>query len=163
MSLLFSFYSCFQKVCALVTSLRAILMAQTIKNPPAMQETQVQCMGWEDSLRKGMATHSSILAWRITWTEEPGRHSQWGCKLSDTGEWRNTTSLSVYFSWLYLLLSLSNGRTEAKGNENKSSADQRRRFLSQIFVIPIAVTVVPTTIIIELFSRQVKRKCWQFS
>ena len=43
-----------------------------VKNLPAMQETQVQSLGWEDSLEKGMATHSSILAWRIPWTEEPG-------------------------------------------------------------------------------------------
>ena len=48
-------------------------MAQTVKNPPAMQETQVPSLGQEDSLEKGMATHSSILAWRIPWTEEPGR------------------------------------------------------------------------------------------
>ena len=46
-------------------------MAQIIKNRPAMQETQVQSLGWEDSLEKGMATHSSILSWRIPWTEEP--------------------------------------------------------------------------------------------
>ena len=43
-----------------------------VKNLPAMQETQVRALGWEDSLEKGMATHSSILAWRIPWTEEPG-------------------------------------------------------------------------------------------
>ena len=42
-----------------------------VKNPPAMQETWVQSLGWEDPLEKGMATHSSILAWRIPWTEEP--------------------------------------------------------------------------------------------
>ena len=48
-------------------------MAQTVKNPPAMQETWVRSLGWEDPLEKGMATHSSILAWRIPWTEEPGR------------------------------------------------------------------------------------------
>ena len=41
-----------------------------VKNLPAMQETRVQCLGWEDPLEKGMATHSSILAWRIPWTEE---------------------------------------------------------------------------------------------
>ena len=50
----------------------AFLMAQMINNPPSMQETWVQSLGWEDSLEKGMATHSSILAWRIPWTEEPG-------------------------------------------------------------------------------------------
>ena len=48
-------------------------MVQIVKNLPAMQETQVQSLGWEDPLEKGMATHSSILAWRIPWTEEPGR------------------------------------------------------------------------------------------
>ena len=47
------------------------LVAQMVKNLPAMQETQVQALGWEDPLEKGMATHSSILAWRIPWTEEP--------------------------------------------------------------------------------------------
>ena len=47
-------------------------MAQTVKNPPAMQETWIRSLGWEDSLEKGMATHSSILAWKIPWAEEPG-------------------------------------------------------------------------------------------
>ena len=44
-----------------------------VKNLPAIQETWVQSLGWEDALEKGMATYSSILAWRILWTEEPGR------------------------------------------------------------------------------------------
>ena len=48
-------------------------MVQTVKNLPAMQETWVQSLGWEDPLEKEMATHSSILAWRIPWTEEAGR------------------------------------------------------------------------------------------
>ena len=48
-------------------------MVQTVKNPPVMQETWVQSLGQEDSLGKGKATHFSILAWRIPWTEEPGR------------------------------------------------------------------------------------------
>ena len=54
-------------------SLWASRVAQMIKNPPAMRETWVQSLGWEDPLEKGAATHSSILAWRIPWTEEPGR------------------------------------------------------------------------------------------
>ena len=49
------------------------LVAQTVKNLPVMWKTWVQSLGWEDPLEKGMATHSSILAWRIPWTEEPGR------------------------------------------------------------------------------------------
>ena len=49
------------------------LAAQMVKNLPAMRETRVGSVGWEDPLEKGMATHSNILAWRIPWTEEPGR------------------------------------------------------------------------------------------
>ena len=47
-------------------------MAQVVRNLPAMQETQVQFLGQKDPLEKGMTAHSSILTWRITWTEEPG-------------------------------------------------------------------------------------------
>ena len=50
----------------------ASMAAQMVKNLPAMQETQVRSLGWEDPLEKGMATHSSILSWKIPWTEEPG-------------------------------------------------------------------------------------------
>ena len=48
-------------------------MAQMVQHLPAMRETRVQSVGWEDLLEKEMATHSSILAWKIPWTEEPGR------------------------------------------------------------------------------------------
>ena len=54
------------------TQLWASLVVQKVKNLPAMQETWVQSLGQEDPLEKGMATHSSILAWRIPWTKEPG-------------------------------------------------------------------------------------------
>ena len=47
-------------------------MDQTVKSLPAMQKTQVRALGWEDPLEKGLATHYNILAWRISWTEEPG-------------------------------------------------------------------------------------------
>ena len=50
---------------------RASLVTHVVKNLPAMQETQVQSLDWEDPLEKGMATHSSTLAWRIPWTKEP--------------------------------------------------------------------------------------------
>ena len=52
---------------------RASLIAQLVKNPPAIQETPVLSLGWEDPLEEEMATHSSILVWRIPWTEEPGK------------------------------------------------------------------------------------------
>ena len=54
------------------------LVAEAVKNLPAMQETWVQSLCQEDPLEKGMATHSSILAWRIPWTEEPGRIQSMG-------------------------------------------------------------------------------------
>ena len=53
-------------------------MAQLGKNLPEMQETWVPSLGWEDLLEKGMATHSSILAWRIAWIEEPGEPQSMG-------------------------------------------------------------------------------------
>ena len=56
----------------------SVSFAQLVKNLPAMQETLVRFLGWEDPLEKGMATHSGILAQRITWREEPGRYSPWG-------------------------------------------------------------------------------------
>ena len=72
---------------------QAFLLAQMVKNPPRMQETSVQLLGWEDPLKKGIAAHSSILAWRILWTEESG-------KLQPTGSQRDTTerlTLSLSF------------------------------------------------------------------
>ena len=53
--------------------MQASLVAQMVKNLPAVQETQVQSLGQDDPLQKGMATHSSILAWKVPWTEKPGR------------------------------------------------------------------------------------------
>ena len=61
-------------------------MAQAVKNLPAAQDTRVQSLGWEDPLEKEMATHSSILAWRISWSEEPGGLQSMGCKESDVAE-----------------------------------------------------------------------------
>ena len=72
-------------------------MAQTVKNLPAVQEIQVQSLSWEDPLEEEMATHSSTLAWKIPWMEEPGAgHSPWGRKESDT-----TERLHFHFSQLY--------------------------------------------------------------
>ena len=69
--------SCYKKVS---------LVAQMVKNPPAMLETWVQSLGWDDPLEKGMATHSNILSWRIPWTEEPGGLQSMGHKESDMTE-----------------------------------------------------------------------------
>ena len=71
-------------------------MAQVVKNLPAMQETQVRSLGWEDPLEKGMATYSRILAWRIPWTEESeGLQSMWSQKIGH--DWvTNTFTLLLY-------------------------------------------------------------------
>ena len=70
---------------------QAFLIAQKVKNPPAMQETPVWSLGWEDPLEKEMAAHFSTLAWKIPWTEEHVGYSPWGRKESDTTERLNRT------------------------------------------------------------------------
>ena len=60
------------KLILIVCFIYASWVAQTVKNLPARQETQVQSLGWEDPLEEGMATHSSILAWRLSWTDVHG-------------------------------------------------------------------------------------------
>ena len=64
--------------------IRASLIAQLVKNLPAVQETRVPFLGWEDPSEKEMATHSSILTWRIPRTEEPGGLQSTGSQESDT-------------------------------------------------------------------------------
>ena len=73
---------------------RASLVAQMAKNLPAMQETRVRSLGQEDPLEREIATRSSILAWKIPWTEEPGRLQL--AKESDRTEWL-TLSLYIFF------------------------------------------------------------------
>ena len=76
-------------------------MAQMVKNPPTKQETWVQSLGQEDPLEKEMATHSSILAWRIPWTEELGGLQSTGRKESDTTE---RLQFHLVVQWLRLPL-----------------------------------------------------------
>ena len=82
------------------------LMAQTVKNLPAKQETQVWSLGGEDPLEKKTATHSNILVWRNPWTEEPGRLQSIGHKELDTTE-RLTVSLFHLLSLQLLCISQS--------------------------------------------------------
>ena len=77
------------------------LMAQRVNNLPAMQETRVWFLCQEDPLEKGMVTHSSILAWRIPWTEEPVGYRPWGHKESDMTEW--LTLYSTDKSWIFTI------------------------------------------------------------
>jgi len=62
----------FIELCKSLYHNRDSLVAQSVKNLPAIQETWVRSLGWEDPLEKEMATHSSILAWKISWTQKPG-------------------------------------------------------------------------------------------
>ena len=82
----------------------ASLVAQTVKRLPTMQETRVQSLGWEVPLEKEMATHSSILAWKIPWTKSPVGSSPWGRKQSDTTE--RLQFSSVLSEQLHLILKL---------------------------------------------------------
>ena len=68
---------------------RASLVAQSVENPPAMQETWVRSLGWGDPLEKEMATDSSMLAWEIPWTEVPGGLQSTGSRELDTTEQLN--------------------------------------------------------------------------
>ena len=70
---------------------RPKLVAQPVKSLPTMRETQVRFPGWEDLLEKEMATHSSILAWKMPWTEEPGGLQFVGSQKSDRIEWLKHT------------------------------------------------------------------------
>ena len=73
----------------------ASLVAQMIKNLPAMWQTWVQFLVWEDTLEKGTATHSSILVWRISWTEEPGRLQSMGSQ--------RYICMYIYILYIYIL------------------------------------------------------------
>jgi len=76
--------ACLPKLYMNTTQAVVSLVAQSVKNLPAMQETWVQSLGQEDPLEKEMATHSSVLAWKISWTEEPGGLQSMMLQGSDT-------------------------------------------------------------------------------
>ena len=78
---------------------RASLVVQTIKNLPAMQETQVRFLGQEDPLGKGIATHSSILAWEISWTEEPSELQSVALQRV-RHDWM-TSNFNLYINWVH--------------------------------------------------------------
>ena len=88
----------------LKTHQEASTVAQLVKNLPTMQETWVQSLSWEDPLEKGKATHSSILAWRISWTEEPGR-------LQSLGSQRVGHNLATFTFTLFQTSTVSELRT----------------------------------------------------
>ena len=78
-----------------------------VKNLPAKQETWVQSLGWKDPLEKRMATHSSIHAWKIPWTEEPGELQSTGSE-SDTAEWLTHTCTNTQCFWCTCFIQIHN-------------------------------------------------------
>ena len=85
-------------------------MSQEVKNSPAMQKTQIRSLSWEDLLEKGMATHASVLAWEISWTEKPGGLQSMGLQRDrhdlvintftfHNKVWTKTTYSMVLFPW----------------------------------------------------------------
>ena len=119
-----------------ICQLWASLVAQTVKNLPAMQETWVRSLGGENPLEKGMATHSSILAWRIPWTEEPhgcgwGSDSPWGDQ-----QWDRTEQLTLSLS---CQLYLSKTRNEKK-RERECTDDQYKQWKRKPEGLPFAAT-----------------------
>ena len=82
-------------------SYRASLLAQRIKRLPAMQETWVRSLGWEDPLEKEMATHSNILAWRIPWTEEPDGLQSMGSQRVGH-DWASSHLTYIFYNWRFV-------------------------------------------------------------
>ena len=105
-------------------------MAQAVQNLPAMQESWVHSLGWEDSLEKAMATHSSFLAWRIPWTGEPGGLHCTGSQRVGHG-W--TTSTHTHKVWYYSLLLRTQMTSSMMVPESKTLNHGRERLRGESF------------------------------
>ena len=96
-------------------------MAQMVKRLPAMQETWVQSLGWEDALEKEMTTHSSTLAWKIPWTEEPGKLQSYGVAKSWT-QLNNFTFTFFHYARALLIINSTTTLYFPGGSDSKESA-----------------------------------------
>ena len=94
---------------------RAFMVAQMVRHLPTMWETQVWSLGCKDPLENEMATHASILAWKISWTEEPSGYSSWGHKESDTTE-------RLHFSFFSLRMHMYYSEIKRIHNKKASSS-----------------------------------------
>ena len=109
----------------------ASLVAQRLKRLPGMRETWVWSLSWEDPLEKEMATHSSTLAWRIPWMEEPGRLQSMG--LQRVGhDWATSLSLSIYNTYIWTV-------TVATKLKHTCSYDKPRAYLKADITLPTKV------------------------
>ena len=138
-------------------------MAQLVKNPPAMWKTQVRSLGREDHLEKEMATHSSILAWKMPWMEEPGRYSPWGRKESDTTERLRFTRSLLVFWWYHIHFFLhdtcSLGLLCTPEEVNTSSCVYRLMLTSR-FLLSNSRMMALFPIMVELGCSQSWSCCW---
>ena len=129
------------------TLLGASLVAQTVNRLPTMRETWVRALGWEDPLEKEMATHSSILAWKIPWTEVPGRLQFMGLQRV-AHDWATSLSLSTLlclensFSCMTLLTCQVPGETVLSPWEVESLVSNRTLWISlwQLYFIYPCIT-----------------------
>ena len=104
---------------------RASLVAQTVKHLPTMRETRVQSLGREVPLEKEMATHSSILAWKIPWMEEPGRLQSMGSQIVGH-DWVTSLHFTYWAPREYSLL-----KCTCNSHQDKSCAEQKKKKNSQ--------------------------------
>ena len=125
-----------------------------VRNLPAMRETQVISLGWKDSLEKEMATHSSILAWRISRTEAPGRlHSPWNHKESDTTE--QLTYTSHYLIMPQFILSIKYHKHLSSSQNTAITKNAEIKVLLGGFDDYMYTLLVDTYLRLELLSLQV--------
>ena len=102
-------------------------MAQRIKRLPAKQETRVRSLGWEDPLEKEMVTHSSILAWRIPWAEEPGRLQSTGSQ-KVRHDWETSHTHTIYRHSVQLMCSVMSDSATVAHQAPLSMGFSRREF-----------------------------------
>ena len=121
----------------------ASLVAQIVKSPPAMQKTQICSLGWKDPLQKGMAIHSSILAWRVPWTEEPGRLQSMASHRVGH-DWATNTHIHTQPSSYCLLALLS------KSNSRKTSVTLT---LPLSFIQPMGISFLPPSFLWNFFAK----------
>ena len=140
---------------AMYSHIRASLVPQLVESA-RMQETQVRFLDREDLLEKEMATYSSILAWRIPWTEEPGRLQSMGSQESDPTEWLSTNT-HTYIR--------RPDRTQETKNPGNRTMDESFTFYISIYVVTLFIGQIKTVLLMQVHLpyarwRQTKAKHW---
>ena len=102
------------------------LVPQTVKNPAAVWETWVQSLNWEDPLEKRMATYSSIFAWRIPWTEEPGKLQSMGHKRLDIPQWLSYSYANMLIHYKVLPNWLNGKKSTCQAGDTDSIPELER-------------------------------------